>query len=284
LQPLAVLRAVAGARLAIAVMLVALVSGCATLPAGQRDPRDPWERVNRSVWTFDYAFDRTIYRPVARGYVKVTPGPVQQGLRNFLDNLLYTDTILNEFLQGKVRYGGADIGRLLVNTVFGLGGLFDPATRLNFDKHSADVGQTLGIWGLPSGPFVMIPFYGPSDVRDTFGLAADEYSTPRPYLSNQYLFWSLWLVDKIDERARLLSEDSLIDSAYDPYAFVRNAYLQHRDFLVHGSQTEVPQPEVPQELPEEPPGSAPDSGSSGGAPAPAHALPVHSTLLSRQRR
>jgi phospholipid-binding lipoprotein MlaA len=276
LRPLAAPRALARAHLTIAVVLAALVSGCATLPAGQRDSRDPWERVNRSVWTFDYAFDRTVYRPVARGYVKVTPSPVRRGIRNFLDNLLYTDTILNEFLQGKVRDGGLDIGRLLVNTIFGLGGIFDPATRLNFDKHSADVGQTLGIWGLHSGPFLMIPFYGPSDVRDTFGLAADEYATPEPYLSNEYLFWSLWLVDHVDLRASLLSEDSLIDSAYDPYAFVRNAYLEHRDFLVHGSRTEVPQQEVPQEFPEEPQGSSSGSNPSG-APAPAPAPPSPST-------
>lgn len=251
------------AQLTIGLTLFALLCGCASVPAGKRDPRDPWERVNRSVWTFDYAFDRKIYRPVARGYVRVTPAPVRHSVRNFMDNLLYTDTILNDFLQGKFRDGGSDIGRLLVNTVFGLGGLFDPATHMNLDKHSADVGQTLGIWGVHTGPFVMIPFYGPSDVRDTFGLAADEYATPEPYLPNQYLFWSLWLLDKVDERSLLLSQDAFIDSAYDPYAFVRNAYLQHREFLVHGSQTETPE-EVPNELPEPIPG---DNGN-GAPPAP----------------
>jgi len=105
-------------------------------------------------------------------------------------------------------------------------------------------------------------------VRDTFGLAADEYATPLPYLSNQYLFWSLWLLDKVDLRSQLLSEDRLIDSAYDPYTFVRNAYLQHREFLVHGSQNETPE----EEFPNEPQQSAPGSGSAGApaAPAPPH--------------
>jgi phospholipid-binding lipoprotein MlaA len=266
LRALRALRGRSWARLTIALALGALLGGCATVPPAARDPRDPWQGLNRSIWTFDYAFDRTIYRPVARGYVKATPSPVRRSIRNFLDNLLYTDTILNEFLQGKPRDGGADIGRLLINTVFGLGGLFDPATHMNFDKHSADVGQTLGVWGMHTGPFLMIPFYGPSDVRDTFGLAADEYATPRPYLSNQYLFWSLWLVDKVDERAQLLGQDQLIDSAFDPYVFVRNAYLQHRDFLVHGSQTETPTQEVPEEFPDQPQGPQPQSPQPQGPP------------------
>ena len=259
-----------GARLTVALTLLAFLGGCAAIPSAKRDPRDPWERVNRPIWTFDYAFDRKIYRPVARGYVRITPAPVRRGVRNFLDNLLYSDTIINEFLQGKLRAGGADIGRLLVNTVFGLGGLLDPATHMNLDRHSADVGQTLGIWGVHTGPFLMIPFYGPSDVRDAFGLAADEYATPEPYLSNQYLFWSLWLVDKIDERSQLLNQDSFIDGAYDPYSFVRNAYLQHRDFLVHGSnQNETPE-EVPEELPEPTPGA-----SDNGTAAPPATPPPH---------
>jgi phospholipid-binding lipoprotein MlaA len=245
--------------------LAALLSGCASIPTGeQRDPRDPWERANRSIWAFDYAFDRALYRPVATGYVKITPAPVRRSVRNFLDNLTYTDTILNDFLQGKLRDGGSDIGRLLVNTVFGLGGLFDPATHMSLDKHSADVGQTLGIWGVGTGPFFMIPFYGPSDVRDTLGMVADEYATPRPYLSDQYLYWSLWLIDKVDLRSLLLDRDQFIDTAYDPYTFVRNAYLQHRDFLVHGNQAQS----LEQEFPE-----LQQSGPGGGAAAPPGAPP-----------
>ena len=258
-----------GAQLLAALALLGLFGGCASVPSAKRDPRDPWERFNRSIWTFDYAFDRKIYRPVARGYVHVTPAPVRRSVRNFMDNLLYTNTILNQFLQGKFRDGGSDIGRLLVNTVFGLGGLFDPATHLNLDKHSADFGQTFGVWGLHPGPFLMIPFYGPGDVRDTFGMAIDEYATPLPYLNRNgwYLFWGPWLLDKVDTRANLLSQDSFIDNAYDPYSFVRNAYLQHRDFLVHGNQTETPE-EVPNELPEPTPGGNDSSNSAPPAPPP----------------
>jgi phospholipid-binding lipoprotein MlaA len=242
-----------------------LLGGCASIPAGeQRDPRDPWERTNRAIWTFDYAFDRGIFRPVARAYVNVTPAPVRRGISNFFDNLLYTDVIINDFLQGKAHDGGSDIVRLLVNTVFGLGGFLDPATHMNLDKHSADVGQSFGIWGVPTGPFFMLPFYGPSDIRDAFGLVGDEYATPRPYLNNQYLHWSLWLVDKVDIRSQLLSQDQFIDTAYDPYTFVRNAYLQHRDFLVHGSQSQS----LEQEFPE-----LQQSGPGGGGTTPPGAPP-----------
>jgi phospholipid-binding lipoprotein MlaA len=258
-----------GAQLVAALTLLALLGGCASLPSAKRDPRDPWERFNRSIWTFDYAFDRTIYRPVAHGYVRVTPAPVRHSMRNFMDNLFYPRTIINQFLQGRFREGGSDIGRLLVNTLFGFGGLLDPATHMNLDKHDADFGQTLGIWGVPSGPFLMAPFYGPLDARDSVGAVADEYAMPLPYIGNNnqwYLFWGPWLVEKIDARSNLLSQDHFIDSAYDPYAFVRNAYLQHRDFLVHGNQTETPE-EVPNELPEPTPGGT-DNGNATPPPPP----------------
>lgn len=258
----------AGAQLTIGLILLALLGGCASVPSAKRDPRDPWESFNRSIWTFDYAFDRKIYRPVARGYVYVTPAPVRRGLRNVLDNLFYPRTIINQFLQGRFRDGGSDIGRLLVNTVFGLGGILDPASHMNLDKHNADFGQTLGVWGVHSGPFLMIPLYGPSDVRDSVGIAADEYATPLPYIGRNnswYVFWGPWLLNLVDARANILSQDTFIDSAYDPYTFVRNAYLQHRDFLVHGSRTETPE-EVPNELPEPTPGAS-DNGNSA-PPAP----------------
>ncbi|MGH8207444.1 MAG: MlaA family lipoprotein [Steroidobacteraceae bacterium] len=267
-----------GQRLAAALALTVLLGGCATIPGGKPTPGDPWERMNRSIWSFDNAFDHALLRPVARGYVKITPTPVRHSIRNFMTNLTYSDTIINDLLQGKVKDFGTDTARLVVNTVAGIGGLFDPATRLNLERHNTDVGQTLGLWGLHRGPFVMLPFLGPSDVRDAFGRAADEYLTPRAYIQDLYVRWSLFLVDEVDSRAQLLNQDRLIDSAFDSYAFVRNAYLQEREFKVHGNsagpsgQTVTPE----QEFPGLQPDSAGDTGAPGNGgpgPTPQHAPP-----------
>jgi phospholipid-binding lipoprotein MlaA len=225
---------------AAALLLALSLGGCATLPSGKPTPGDPWERMNRSIWTFDNALDHAVLRPVAHGYVQVIPGPVRNSIRNFMTNLTYSDTIINDLLQGKLADFGTDTARLLANTVLGLGGLFDPATSMNLERHSADVGQTLGLWGVKPGPFVMLPFLGPSDVRDAFGRAADEYLTPRAYLQDPYARWSLFLVDEVDTRAQLLGQDRLIDGAFDSYAFVRNAYLQNREFKIHGSREQQP--------------------------------------------
>jgi len=249
-----------------ALALSATLTGCATLPNGHPAPGDPWERMNRSIWKFDNALDHAVLRPVARGYVRVTPTPVRQSISNFMTNLTYSDTIINDLLQGKLSDGGNDIARLIVNTTVGIGGLFDPASRMDLDRHSTDVGQTLGIWGLGRGPYLVIPFLGPSDVRDAFGSAADEYLTPRAYLNDFYTRWSLYLVNKLDQRAGLLDQDRLIDSAYDSYTFVRNAYLQNREFKVHGSQAE--RPETPEDLSPDADGGDPTAAPAGETPPP----------------
>jgi phospholipid-binding lipoprotein MlaA len=250
--------------LSVALALAALLSGCATLPNGKPTPGDPWERMNRSIWKFDNALDHAVLRPVARGYVRDIPGPVRRSVNNFMTNLTYSDTVINDFLQGKFNDGANDVTRLVVNTTLGLGGLFDPASHMDLDRHDTDVGQTLGVWGVPQGPYLVLPFLGPSDVRDAVGSAGDEYLTPRAYLQSTYARWSLYLVDKVDQRAGLLGQDPLIDSAYDSYVFVRNAYLQNRQFKVRGDQSEAPEtPETPEQLS---PGD--DSAAPSAAPAP----------------
>ena len=211
------------------------LSGCATLPAGhQPDPRDRFERMNRSIYAFNVAFDRAILRPAAVGYVKVTPTPVRRSVSNFLSNLAYPRTIINDVLQAKFRDGANDLARLLMNSVIGIGGLFDPASRAGLDRHVEDFGLTLGRWGVHSGPFVMLPFLGPSSVRDAVGLIPDEGANPTWYVSNPYASWGIFVIDVIDIRVALFPTDKPIASAYDPYAFVRNAWLQHRDYLVNG--------------------------------------------------
>jgi phospholipid-binding lipoprotein MlaA len=207
--------------------------------------------MNRATYTFNDKLDKAVLRPVARTYRRVTPQFMQTGLRNFMSNLSYPVTMVNDLLQGEFRPFLNDTGRLIVNTTLGIGGLFDPATVAGLDKNDRDFGQTLGKWGLKSGPYLVLPLLGPSDVRDTFGKAGDTVSDPRFYIKNRWWSWGLWTVGKIDDRAQLLPADAALDSAYDPYAFMRNVYLQHRDFKVHGGQSSQQESEQEQKLFEE---------------------------------
>ena len=224
-------------RLSLLSVCLLLLCGCATLPPGsKRDPRDPWERFNRSSYKFNDALDRAVLKPVAKGYTHL-PQPVQTGMHNFFDNLDYPVTIVNDLLQGQLKPFFSDIGRFVLNTTLGLGGLFDPATPAGLQKNYRDFGQTLGKWGVPTGPYVVVPLFGPYDVRDGIGsVTVDYYANPRSYLP----FWpevGVYAVRTVDHRSRLLPLDATLQSAYDPYAFVRSAYLQNRDFMVHGGQS-----------------------------------------------
>lgn len=238
-------------RLALLAALL-LFGGCATLPPGQRDARDPFERLNRSVYRFNTAADRAVLRPVGRAWRAVVPVPVRRGLRNFTDNLAYPKTIINDFLQGKFADGGRDVARLVINTVCGLG-LFDPATSAGLQHHEEDFGQTLGKWGVPSGPYLMLPLLGPSTVRDTPTKIVDDYSDGRHYLSDNKLRWGLWATSKAELRANLLDTDAVLERTYDPYAFVRSAWLQRREYEVHdgkvggagGNDDAPPEEELP---------------------------------------
>jgi phospholipid-binding lipoprotein MlaA len=204
--------------------------GCAAPPA-KKDARDPWERMNRSIYGFNTKVDHAVLRPVARGYKKVTPSFVRTGISNFLDNLDYPIVIVNDLLQARFKQAGSDTGRLLMNTTLGIGGLLDPASSAGLTKYDNDFGLTLARWGAGKGPFLEIPFLGPSDVRDGAGRIPDSYASPRNYIGNTTVHYSLWAVALLDARYRLLNTDPLIDSAYDPYLFVKNAYLQRRDYL-----------------------------------------------------
>jgi phospholipid-binding lipoprotein MlaA len=217
------------------------VTGCATLPPGsRRDARDPFERVNRSVYRFNVAADHAVLRPAARAWQAAVPVPVRRSLNNFLGNLAYPTTIVNDLLQGKLAIGAQDLTRLVFNSIWGLG-FFDPATTVGLERHDEDFGQTLGTWGVPTGPFLMLPFLGPSSMRDTPALVVDEYSNGRHYISNNYLNWSLWTVDKLELRVSLLPTDAVVERAFDRYAFVRNAWLRRREYQVRdGAVDETP--------------------------------------------
>jgi phospholipid-binding lipoprotein MlaA len=209
--------------------------GCASVPEGSaRDPRDHIERFNRSMYKFNNALDHAILRPVARGYVKVTPRPVRTGVSNFFGNLGYTKTIGNDIFQGHLLDFGSDIARLVANTTIGVGGVFDPATRFGLEKHDRDFGQTLGTWGLPTGTYLVLPLLGPSDVRDAFGVLPDRFMSIEGQITDPAVQAGLTVAGKVEGRAKLLPFDKAIDTAYDPYALVRNVWFQQRDYNVHG--------------------------------------------------
>jgi phospholipid-binding lipoprotein MlaA len=212
-----------------------LLAGCATVPKGKADPRDPFQRVNRSIYSFNTVADHAVFRPAARAWKAVMPRPVRHGLSNFLSNLAYPGTIINDLLQGKFTQGGHDFTRLVINTVFGFG-FFDPATAAGLERHDEDFGQTLGKWGVPAGPYVMLPIFGPSSVRDAPTRLADDYTSARHYISDPYVNWGLWGVEKLEVRASLLDLDAALDRTFDPYAFVRNAWIQRREYLVHDGE------------------------------------------------
>ena len=215
--------------------LTCSLAGCASLPEGsKRDPRDHAERFNRAMFKFNTTLDHAILRPVARGYVKVAPHPVRRGVTNFFANLGYTKTIGNDIFQGQFRDFGSDIGRFVVNTTVGVGGVFDPASRWGLDKHNRDFGQTLGKWGLPTGTYLMLPLLGPSDVRDAVGIIPDRFMSIEGQITDPIIQASLTATDLVNRRANLLPFDHVIDTAYDPYAMVRNFWFQRRDHMVHG--------------------------------------------------
>jgi phospholipid-binding lipoprotein MlaA len=267
-----------GAALALlALIALALgVTGCATLPSGKPAKEDRFERFNRSVYVFNTKLDHAILRPVARAYVRVTPQPIRTGISHVLSNLTYPVTLVNSFLQGKLTDGVTDAARLLVNTTIGIGGVFDPATGMGLERHDEDFGQTLGKWGMHSGPYLMLPFLGPSDVRDAFGLVPDylllhEIETVKLFNNNVYVEWSLFAVGTVNRRAQLLDEDRLLDSAFDPYALLRSAYLQRRQYLINDGVAS-PEEEFPDndtgggDAPPAAPTTGPPPATPGSAP------------------
>jgi phospholipid-binding lipoprotein MlaA len=209
------------------------LTGCVTLPPNSKPaPQDPWESWNRGVYKVNDKLDRAIAKPIARTYVRAVPQPARTGVSNFFANLRTTTVMVNDVLQGKFLAAGNDLARLVVNTTVGFGGLLDPASQMGLDKNDEDFGQTLGRWGVPPGPFLEVPFFGPSDTRDGPGRIVDIFTGPTHYISNNWVSYGLYGISFVDARADLLSLDETLQKVYDPYAFVRDAYLQRRAYLV----------------------------------------------------
>lgn len=217
--------------------LMALV-GLSLMPAVSQaaSEEDPWESFNRPIFRFNDTLDTYALKPIAQGYQAVTPQFLEDGIHNVFGNIGDVGNLANNVLQGKLHNAGVDTGRLIFNTTFGLLGFFDVAKHMGLQKNDEDFGQTLGVWGLNSGPYLVIPFLGPSTVRDATGRVPDSFLTPYPYIDHVPTRNVTRGVNVIDTRARLLSAERLISG--DKYIFIRNAYLQSREFKVKDGEVE----------------------------------------------
>lgn len=226
---------------ASSLALVCLLAGCAT---PQRP--DPLEPMNRKVFAFNDTVDRAVLKPVATVYRDNVPQPVRTGVTNFVGNFKDVWSAVNLFLQGRPGDGFSDLMRVGTNTVFGVFGLFDVATDLGMPAHREDLGQTLGTWGVPSGAYLVLPFFGPSSVRDVTDLPFDMYASPTGFIPDIPARNVTRTVSLVNTRANLLQASSLMDDiALDKYVFLRDAYLQRRQSLVYnGHPPASPEDEV----------------------------------------
>lgn len=218
-------------RRGLLTVIVLLLAACASF-----DNPDPYEGMNRKVMAFNDGADRMVLKPLAKGYVKVTSDPVRRSVSNFYDNFAYPITILNQFLQGKGRLGFSDLGRFVVNTTAGVLGLFDVGTKIGLEQHQEDFGQTLGVWGVSRGAYMVIPLWGPVTTRSGVGDIASFYTHPARLIEDDTIRYGLFIGDVIQTRASLLEAEELITG--DRYLFIRDAFLQRREFLVTDGEIE----------------------------------------------
>ncbi len=205
-----------------------LLAGCSTL--AEQQYQDPYEGLNRKIYNFNEGLDRAILNPVSRGYSHIAPDPVEKGVSNFFDNLFYPTVVLNQFLQGKIGDSFDGVFRFAINTTLGIGGLFDVASGLGLEAKEEDFGQTFAKWGFGSGPYIVVPVLGGFTLRDGFGGVAEIPTNP-VFLLEAEAQLALGVGSGIDESTQLLDARDLIKG--DKYLFVRDAYVQRREFLIN---------------------------------------------------
>jgi phospholipid-binding lipoprotein MlaA len=272
--------------LALAVGAAVLLSGCAT----SANPKDPFEKFNRAMFSFNDAVDRTALKPAATVYKEYTPGFVQTGVNNFFGNLSDFWSSMNNLAQLKAQDGINDFTRFAVNSTLGLAGVLDIATPAGLRKHNEDLGQTLGFWGVPSGPYLMLPILGPSTVRDTVALPGDFWGDPWDHVNDIPWRNGGIVMRAVDQRASVLDASNLLeDAALDRYEFIRDGYLQRRSSKVLDTDKAQERSEKVQEKldkvqervqeklgvkkAESPAGAQDDDGSAPAAPAQQNSTP-----------
>ncbi len=219
------------------ILSLLFLSGCASIHQGH--PADPLEPINRGIDRFNQEFDKDVAKPVAKGYRVVTPDPLDRGITNFFNNLADIPSAANNLFQLKPVRALSDVGRVCINTTIGLLGFFDVASDMGLPIYREDLGQTLGYWGVGDTPYLVIPIYGPSTLRDFVGRIGDFFMNPVSY-STQGVYWSLVMLNLVDTRADLLEAGDVLDeAAVDRYSFMREFYLQKRDSAIGDGQSSL---------------------------------------------
>ena len=224
------------------VLFFAALNGCSSIPAAppdKRSPADPWEPLNRQIQGFNSKLDKVTLKPIATGYQVAIPQIIRTGIGNFSANLRTPLNIINQFLQGKGKDGLSETGRFLANSTFGLGGLIDVATDMGLDQKNEDFGETFAVWGVPDGPFVVVPVLGPRTLRDAVAIPLNFLADPLFHYDNSSVRDKVYFVRLVDVRERLFSADKLLEGSTDEYLTIREAYLQNRHYLIHDGSPPV---------------------------------------------
>lgn len=226
-----------------AALSLVFASGCTTTnppaPKEERAAYDSWEPLNRHVHTFNDTVDRFSFKPLAKGYEKVFPQFVRTGINNFSKNLRTPLFIINNLLQGKAKRSLSETGRFIVNSAFGAGGLFDVAGQMGMETYREDFGQTLAVWGVPDGPYVVVPILGPRTLRDATMIPLNFAADPLLYLDHDRTRRTIYFVRAVALRAELFTAEALIEDSFDRYLAIRESYLQNREFLIYDGDPPV---------------------------------------------
>lgn len=217
----------------VPVLLLLAVTGCASSPYDDR-----FESINRPIRSFNDGVDKVVTRPLAKGYVAVVPEFARDGIANFFVNIRYPTVPLNQLLQGKPGLAAQDTGRFLINSTIGIGGLFDPATDMGLVRHQEDFGQTFGVWGFPMGDYFVLPFWGGGTTRELVGNLLDGFLYPPRYMGEAEHRTAVIALDLVNVRSQVLGSEGLIRG--DRYIFLRDSWLQRREFLTNDGQVEDP--------------------------------------------
>jgi phospholipid-binding lipoprotein MlaA len=224
-------------RCLLVALVFGLVSGCASsIPAAPKEERaatDPWEPMNRRVSSFNDNIDKVTLKPLARAYEAVFPKIVRRGISNFSTNILIPRSIINNLLQGKLKNSLSETGRFLANTGLGMGGLIDVGSDLGLQAHPEDFGQTLAAWGVPDGPYVVLPILGPYTLRDATMVPLDFAADPVFHIDHDETRLTIQVVRTVNVRAQLFSAEALIADSFDRYLSIRESYLQNRRFQIY---------------------------------------------------
>ena len=221
------------------IFVLILLSGCSYQNELINDPIDPLENINRSIYTFNENLDEALLEPAADGYDYITPNFLQKGFNNFFGNINYPITIINQVLQGNIEESLQDTLRFTINTTIGIFGLFDPASRMGLPEHDEDFGQTLAVWGVKEGPYLMLPFFGPKTLRSLTGDLTDVLFNPLLNIDDTNLKIKTNLINILQDRSDLSTLEEELDNSFDPYQYIKDSYIQNRKYKIYnGNVTE----------------------------------------------